>query len=114
MVRMTKDTEVDLIIRCDLQELGLGPVLKEFRFAEERRFRFDYAIGLPKLGVEIEGGVWLRNGGGRHNRGSGFVRDIAKYNLAAIHGWRILRFTPQDVLRGVARSTLRRWKEANA
>lgn len=110
---MTKADEVDLLIRWNMQQLKLGPVLKEYRFDEERRFRFDYAIGMPKLAVEIEGGVWLRNGG-RHNRGSGFVRDIAKYNLAAVHGWAVLRFTPQDVLRGVALSTLRRWKEANA
>ena len=51
------------------------------------------------LGVEIEGGVYSR---GRHTRGVGYSRDLEKYNLAAMHGWTVYRFTTQDVKSGVA------------
>ena len=46
--------------------------------------------------MEIEGGVWS---GGRHTRGIGFVKDMEKYNAAASLGWRVFRFTPQQVRR---------------
>ncbi len=31
--------------------------------------------------------------GGRHIRGSGFVKDIEKYNEAAIANWKVIRVT---------------------
>lgn len=46
--------------------------------------------------MEIEGGVWSM---GRHTRGSGFVKDMEKYNAAASLGWRVFRFTPKQVRR---------------
>lgn len=65
----------------------------EYRFHEKRRWRFDFAIPSKKIAVEIEGGVWTN---GRHTRGRGYVGDMEKYNSAALLGWRILRFTPQQ------------------
>jgi hypothetical protein len=35
--------------------------------------------------------VWTN---GRHVRGAGFLEDIAKYNRAAVLGWRLIRCTP--------------------
>ena len=64
-----------------------------------RRFRFDFAWADKMLGVEIEGGVFS---GGRHTRGVGYSRDLEKYNLAAMHGWTVYRFTTQDVKQGIA------------
>ena len=77
----------------------------EHRFHNGRKWRFDYAIPMKKLAIEIEGAVWTQ---GRHTRGSGFVKDCEKYNNAAILGWRLLRFSTQDVLRGKAGEMLRR------
>jgi very-short-patch-repair endonuclease len=54
------------------------------------RHRIDFAWLEQRVSVEIEGGAWTN---GRHTRGSGFVRDCTKYNLATLQGWRILRFT---------------------
>jgi hypothetical protein len=51
------------------------------------------------IAMEIEGGVWIT---GRHTRGAGYSRDMQKYNLAGLHGWKVYRFTPQDVYKGVA------------
>jgi len=66
----------------------------EYKFHETRKWRFDYAFPRFKVAIEVEGGVWT---GGRHTRGSGFVKDMEKYNEAAKLGWRILRFTPSDL-----------------
>ena len=66
----------------------------EYRFLKKRRFRFDFAWPDRMMAVEVEGGVFS---GGRHTRGMGYTRDLEKYNLATLHGWRVFRFTTQDV-----------------
>lgn len=76
----------------------------EYRFHSVRKWRFDFAlcpagcyisdIPLYKVALEVEGGVWVS---GRHTRGSGFAKDMAKYNEAAAMGWRILRVEPKNL-----------------
>lgn len=78
--------------------VGLKPV-REFRFHEERRWRFDFAFPATKVAVEVEGATYTN---GRHTRGSGFERDAEKYNAAAMLGWRVLRFTARMVKSGQA------------
>jgi very-short-patch-repair endonuclease len=73
---------------------SLGVTLeKEYKFVPRRRFRADYAIREWRILIEVEGGVWTR---GRHFRGKGAVQDMAKYNLATVHGYQLLRFTPSQ------------------
>ena len=79
-----------------LRYSGLKPVY-EFRFHPVRKWRFDAAFVEQKLAVELEGGIWV---GGRHNHPIGFLKDIEKYNAAAILGWRIIRITGQHVKNG--------------
>ena len=69
--------------------------LKEYRFYKPRRWRFDYALPLYKIAIEVEGGVWT---GGRHIRPQGFLSDMEKYNTAALLGWRVFRTTPDKLL----------------
>jgi very-short-patch-repair endonuclease len=76
---------------------GLKPE-REYRFCD-RKWRFDFAFPDKKVGVEIEGGTWSH---GRHTRGSGYEKDLVKYNQAAAMGWRVFRFTTGMVLRGEA------------
>lgn len=66
----------------------------ELRFAYPRRWRFDLAWPAHKVAVEQEGGIWIQ---GRHSRGKGMLSDMAKYNEAQRLGWKIFRFTPQQV-----------------
>ena len=74
--------------------LTLAPdACAEFKFHPSRKWRADFAIPSRRLLIEIEGGAWS---GGRHTRGAGFVGDMLKYNAAAILGYRVLRYQPQD------------------
>lgn len=75
---------------------------REWRFCE-RRWRFDFAWPEKKLAVECEGGVWTN---GRHTRGSGFVKDLEKYNRATVLGWRVLRFASEHIQSGQAIQTI--------
>lgn len=79
----------------------------------ERRWRADfYFMTGEKVGdyehylIEIEGAVWSA---GRHNRGKGFLADMEKYNTATMQGFKVLRFSTQQVMSGEAKSFLERW-----
>lgn len=82
-----------------LRLAGLPPPEPEYRFHDERRWAFDWAWSGILLAVEYEGGIWEN---GRHTRGEGFQRDCEKYNEAALMGWRVLRFTYDFMVSGLA------------
>ena len=46
------------------------------------------------IALEVEGGIWI---GGRHSRASGFIKDMEKYNEAAVRGWLLIRCTPSTL-----------------
>ena len=81
---------LDKIIKS---ELGLE-VVKEYKFHELRRWRFDYAIIDLKIAIEVEGGVWMAKS--RHTSSKGFIADMQKYNNATALGWRLIRIVPND------------------
>lgn len=62
----------------------------EHRFDSTNRYRFDFAHLKYKIAVEIEGGVWTKDG---HTNPKTFLKDMTKYNLAALKGWMVLRYT---------------------
>lgn len=73
---------------------GLPVPEREYRFHPARRWKFDFAWPDLRVALEVEGGVWV---GGRHTSGSGFMKDMEKYNAAALLGWRVLRCTPSSL-----------------
>lgn len=84
---------------------GLERPEPEHHFARpEREWRFDWAFVQAKVALEIEGGAWLFTKGkkSRHFHGKGIIKDMEKYNNAAIMGWRIIRVTPEQFERGDA------------
>jgi hypothetical protein len=78
----------------------------EYKFAEhinytdksgrkrKRGYKFDWAFAKRALpvAVEVDGGQWKAHGG-RHSRDS----DRDKMNLAAALGWRVMRFSTQQL-----------------
>lgn len=84
--------------------MGCPKPEREYFFAKPRMWRFDFAWPNKKIAVEIEGGIWIK---GRHNRPQGFINDIEKYNAAGKLGYRIFRFTPTELSKGIAQSFMR-------
>lgn len=56
-----------------------------------RRFRIDIAIPSVKLGIEVDG--WQFHGKYKAD----FTKDRVRQNLLVINGWRILRFTANQI-----------------
>lgn len=83
------------ILSCALRKEGLPLPVEEYKFSPDRNWRFDYAFPEFKIAIEQEGGIFT---GGRHVRGAGYLKDMEKYNQAAILGWRILRYTPEQLV----------------
>ncbi len=98
------ESKLEELLARQILSLGLTSWFqREYQFAAPRRWRFDFAAPVLKLGVEVEGGIWSR---GRHVRGGGFEKDAEKYNNAAILGWRVLRFTERMIKTGQAAKIL--------
>lgn len=84
---------------------GIPAPEREYRFHEKRKWRFDHCWPVEKIAVEIEGAIWSQ---GRHTRGKGFLGDMEKYNEAQLLGWRVFRFSPQQLKTGEAQAFVRR------
>ena len=115
VTRGRRRSQGELALARHIQWEGLPEPEEEFPFAleEGRKFRFDFAWPARKLAVEVDGGKHMirrsrRDGRpvivGDHNR----PEDLARQNLAALLGWRILRYTPKMVASGEAIRDLKR------
>ena len=91
--RIVKPVVPDLFLKMLKAEFKGVEVVKEFRFHETRKWRFDYAFPSHKVAIEVDGGVWT---GGRHINPQGYINDMEKLNTAASMGWLMLRITTDD------------------
>lgn len=82
-----------------LRAAGIDGFEREYRFAPPRRWKFDFCDPARMIAVEGEGGTWTRS---RHTTGKGYAADCEKYSAAAVLGWRVLRFTTDQVKSGMA------------
>jgi hypothetical protein len=64
---------------------------KEFKFCNDRGWRFDYCWPSIKIALEYEGGIFMQKSG--HTNTGGMVKDSEKYNRAVVLGWRVIRVT---------------------
>jgi hypothetical protein len=91
------------------ESLGMKGIVAEYRFHPKRRWRIDYFFTVG-LAVEIEGGVFTY---GRHNRASGFIKDLEKYNAIAQEGIALLRYQPKHVNFDQIKIVYERLKQSN-
>jgi very-short-patch-repair endonuclease len=89
-----------------LTELGIEYVT-EYRFDEKRKWRFDFLLCdrpevFTSLAIEVDG-----YHAGKH--GKGYGSDNEKANTATMMGYRLLRFSTQDVSTGIAKAFLQKW-----
>ncbi len=96
-----KQSELELLLAAQLEMAGIQKPEQEWIFHPSRKWRFDFAFPhlQPPLAIECEGGTWAKS---RHTTGKGFEGDLEKYNAAALLGWRVLRFTGDQVRDGRA------------
>lgn len=64
---------------------------EEFKFCQDRNWRFDFAIPDRKIAIEYEGGIYQPISG--HNTAKHYTKDTEKYNRATVLGWRVIRVT---------------------
>ena len=94
---MKQDGIRRLLVHQHAKDAGLPIPMTEWAFARAemgRQWRLDFAWPQQRLGMEVDGGAWTQ---GRHTRGKGFIEDMAKSNAAVLLGWRVLRYTPQQI-----------------
>lgn len=102
--RAIRSSDLETTLAWQVRVDGLPAPEQEYRFDDNRRWRFDFAWPDCRLGVEVNGGEWSE---GRHNRGGGMADDYEKLNAAVIAGWRVLQFTGSQVRDGSAVNTIR-------
>src|SRR5882672_4985229 len=78
--------------------VGVPAPTPEYRFAPPRRWRFDWALVEQRIALEVQGGLFLPGGGGRHSRGAALRKEHEKMNAAAALGWRVLYCMPETLL----------------
>jgi len=82
-----------------MRDAGLPEPVREYRFCPTRKFRLDFAWPAHKLGVEVQGGTWIKGG---HTTGGGLERDYDKLNTASAGGWTVLMFSRKMIESGYA------------
>jgi very-short-patch-repair endonuclease len=73
--------------------------IQQYHFWPGRNWRFDFALVLHRIAIEVQGGTWSN---GAHSRGSGIERDTEKAAHAAIAGWRLIPVTGGQIKSGKA------------
>lgn len=87
---------------------GLPVPVQEYRFAEPRKWRFDY-LWDGWLALEVQGGLFTA---GRHVQGAALLEEHEKLNEAVIRGYSVLFCTPADIKTGAAFALVKRALEA--
>lgn len=63
----------------------------EYKFSENRKFRFDWCIPEDMIAIEYNGIMSRKS---RHTTVTGYSRDMTKINLAQSLGWTVYQYTP--------------------
>lgn len=104
-------SELEAMLLLHICAAGLPEPVTQHRFHPVRRWRADLAWPDARLLVEVDGATWAQ---GRHTRGKGYEGDCEKTNAATLMGWRVLRFTRQQVESGYAVETIGKALEASS
>ena len=99
--------ENELLLADILNNVYPGKWIIFYKGIDGRKYEFDCASPEFKVAVEIDGGMYpfyaivrgkrvkvMKSG---HSSPEGIMRDMEKSNAAQIEGWRILRYTPDQL-----------------
>lgn len=91
--------------------------VRQHQYVPGRQFKADIAFPPVRLLIEVQGGIaegwrtrtdpvtkqkYREKARGAHGSVEGVLRDNERLNLATLHGWAVLRFTPDEVASGAA------------
>lgn len=93
-----KDYKAELLQQLSLVGIQVEP---EFQMLATRKYKADWRVTGTNVLIEFEGGLFAKSKQG-HSSVTGILRDIEKYNLCAIAGWKVIRVTPKHVTSGEA------------
>mgnify|MGYP002738205420 CR=1 FL=1 len=83
-----------LIVTAYFVDCGLPVPVYEYCHIPGRKFRLDVAWVKWKIGIEVQGGLWIK---AAHSTGKGIKRDMTKRNLSLLNGWRVLEVEPREL-----------------
>ena len=89
------DSRAEEQLADQLREAGI-PFDREVKAIPGRQFKVDFVIPVYMIAIEVEGFA-ARGQPGRHQRASGFNKDIVKYNLLAMYGYTLLRYNSRMI-----------------
>lgn len=98
------DGEADLARQLTMLRIDFD---RQFQYVPGRKFSADFHLPPYSLLIEVQGGIYpfarQRADGqtvilpGAHGSVEGIKADNTRLNLATLHGYQLLRFTPDDV-----------------
>lgn len=91
------------LLATHLEELGEA-FQRQYLYVPGRKYKADFALLQYKLLVEVQGGIYSKQA---HGSVQGIIRDNERLNLASMLGWRVMRFTVQQVEWGHAKAAIR-------
>jgi very-short-patch-repair endonuclease len=103
-----KQTQAQILLGIHLEELRIF-ASAEYKFCDDREWRFDWANREAKIAFECNGGQWS----GGHRRGFAVEQENEKINTAILLGWKVLQFTNAEILNGRAKAYLAEQKCQN-
>lgn len=101
--------------------------VRQHQYVPGRRFKADFAFPELRVLIEVQGGVtagrrWRTDPAtgrryevqarGAHGSVEGVLADNERLNLATLHGWSVLRFTPDEVATHAAITFIEGYLEA--
>ena len=93
---MAQSSHAEDTLAALLRKAKLTGWKRQYKYVTNRRFSADFAFPLEKLIVEVDGGIYTRRA---HGSVTGIIADMNRSNLAAQNGFRVMRFTPQEILK---------------
>jgi hypothetical protein len=82
------------IVVAWFRECGIPEPVFEYAHIPGRRFRLDIAWPAHRVGLEIQGGLWIK---AAHSTATGIKRDMEKRNLGIVAGWKVLECEPREL-----------------